>query len=75
MEMSIESALRSVPNSQKQREKQCLDVASQIRRYLDVVGDAYEGSIEQISTYILIIFELWVHMDKCTTVAHPLLRV
>lgn len=74
MEESIEFALRILPSSQKQCEKLCLDMAAQIRCYLYAVEDAYEGNTEQISTYILNIFELWVHMDKCATVVHPLLR-
>ncbi|KAH8698926.1 hypothetical protein BGW36DRAFT_406791 [Talaromyces proteolyticus] len=73
IEMSIETSTRDVPIDQR-RQTQCNTVASEIESYFGAVGDAYEDNPEQMSIFILSLFEMWVHMDKCAIVAYPLLR-
>ncbi|PYI29021.1 hypothetical protein BP00DRAFT_480116, partial [Aspergillus indologenus CBS 114.80] len=51
----------------------CTETADRIEDYLHKVADAYDRDPEQFSLFILNIFELWVHMDRCATVAYPLL--
>lgn len=73
-ELAIESEKHEVSTNQRKCEALCLDLASRIDDYLHAVGDAYENNPEQMSVFILCIFELWVYMDKCALVAYPLLR-
>ncbi|RAK78064.1 uncharacterized protein BO72DRAFT_477000 [Aspergillus fijiensis CBS 313.89] len=51
----------------------CTKIADRIEDYLQRVAGAYDRDPEQFSLLILNIFELWVYMDKCATVAYPLL--
>lgn len=73
LEVSIESAPREVSSSRDECSHRCSDIATEICNYLEAVGDAYEGNPEQMSAFILNIFELWVQMDKCATVVYPLM--
>lgn len=73
MEIKFESADLRVPRSKDKCFRVCKDLAAEIRSYMEAVGDAYEGNPEQMSTFILNVFERWVHMDKCATAVHPLL--
>lgn len=72
-EMSIESAARNVTGCRDDCSQRCKEISTQIRGYLDAVGDAYEGNPEQMGTFILNMFEQWVHMDRCATAVYPLL--
>lgn len=74
LEWKIEFKKRQVPNTKDACEALCMDLASQIVGYLNAVGNAYEGDPEQLSTFILSIFDLWVHMDQCATAVYPLLN-
>ncbi|KAL3452963.1 hypothetical protein BJX65DRAFT_302864 [Aspergillus insuetus] len=72
--------LRKDPFSQEATENKCVDLALTIPElaisitdYISAVGEAYDGNSEQVSHFILTIFDLWVAMDKCATVAYPLL--
>lgn len=71
--MSIESAAREVPCTQDDCSQRCKDTSTQIRGYLEAVGNAYRGKLEQMGTFILNVFEQWVHTDKCAAVVYPLL--
>ena len=73
LEIKFVSADLRVPKSKDMCSRICKDLAAEIRSYLEAVGDAYEGNPEQMSTFILNVFELWVHMGKCATAVHPLL--
>ncbi|ORY62516.1 uncharacterized protein BCR38DRAFT_467122 [Pseudomassariella vexata] len=52
----------------------CKIRAAQIRNYLDLVGTNYDGDSEQKSLMILLVFELWVDLDKITCSIFPLLQ-
>ncbi|KAF7596479.1 hypothetical protein BBP40_001351 [Aspergillus hancockii] len=72
-ELAIENNVYKLPKSKAEGEALCMDLARQIQDYMCAVGDAYADDPEQMSVCILSIFELWIHMDKCATVAYPLL--
>jgi hypothetical protein len=78
--MAIESKSIEIPSSQEATENKCVDLAltitelaNSITEYISAVGEAYNGNSEQMSVFILNIFDLWVAMDKCATFAYPLL--
>ncbi|PLB47748.1 hypothetical protein P170DRAFT_510506 [Aspergillus steynii IBT 23096] len=73
-ELAIEAKSRTTPASKGDAVKLCLEYASQIDEYMEMVGDAYGSNPEQMSVFTLTLFELWVHMDKCATVAYPVFR-
>ncbi|KAE8377081.1 hypothetical protein BDV26DRAFT_293508 [Aspergillus bertholletiae] len=73
MELAIESIARYTPNEKVKCEALCMGLACQVENYMSAVGNAYEDNPEQMSLFILNVFELWVHMDKCATVVYPLL--
>jgi hypothetical protein len=75
-----ESKSIEIPSLHKATENKCVDLAltitklaNSITEYIIAVGEAYNGNSEQTSVFILNIFDLWVAMDKCATVAYPLL--
>ncbi|KAE8153499.1 hypothetical protein BDV25DRAFT_168741 [Aspergillus avenaceus] len=72
-EMDIEAQAYDIPCSKNECEELCVKVARQIVDYMTTVGDAYNENPEQLGTYILYVFDLWVRMDKCATVSYPLL--
>jgi hypothetical protein len=73
MELAIESKAHKRSNGKSECEALCMSFARQIEDYMRAVGDAYVDDPEQMSIFILSIFDLWVHMDKCATVVYPLL--
>ncbi|KAI9374594.1 hypothetical protein BJX61DRAFT_540599 [Aspergillus egyptiacus] len=73
-ETEIELASFILPTKRKDMEKKCIDLASSIEDYITAVGDAYDNDSEQMSLFILSVFDMWVAMDKCATAAYPLLR-
>lgn len=70
-ELIIETETRALPTQKSDAVRLCLERAGQINDYLQTVGDAYDSNPEQVSIFILTLFELWVDMDKCVTVAYP----
>jgi hypothetical protein len=72
-EMALESKSIEIPSSKEATENRCAGLALTITEYISAVGDAYDGNFEQMSLFILTIFDLWVAMDKCATVVYPLL--
>ncbi|KJK63248.1 Protein of unknown function DUF3638 [Aspergillus parasiticus SU-1] len=74
LELELRSGSRESPTSNHKSQKLCIDVAQQINQYIDLTGNAYNGDQEQLSEFILNIFELWVYMDKCAVVTYPLLE-
>jgi hypothetical protein len=52
----------------------CLELANSITDFFTVVGSSYDSNPEEMSTFILNIFHLWVQMDECTVKATPILR-
>ncbi|KAH9903539.1 hypothetical protein F4778DRAFT_790586 [Xylariomycetidae sp. FL2044] len=52
----------------------CLRAAAEIASYIQEVGDAYKGDKERLSEFLLVVFELWVYMDKFAISSCPLLR-
>ncbi|KAJ0427087.1 hypothetical protein BJY00DRAFT_320561 [Aspergillus carlsbadensis] len=59
-EMLIEFKSIEIPSSQEATENKCVYLALTITEYIN-------------ASFILTIFDLWVAMDKCATVAYPLL--
>ena len=51
----------------------CQKMAAMIDDVFHKVGDAYESIPEQMSIFILTVFDLWVRMDRCALLACPLL--
>ncbi|TGO40912.1 hypothetical protein BHYA_0029g00210 [Botrytis hyacinthi] len=51
----------------------CIQSANLICEMLIKVGDAYDSDPEQMSIFILNLFENWVQMDRCALRACPLL--
>lgn len=72
-EMDIESSTSVVENYQPDCDKKCRDIASEICSYLDAAHSAYDDNVDQKSTFILNVFDLWVRMDKYATSVFPLL--
>ncbi|KAL5336549.1 hypothetical protein BJX70DRAFT_400495 [Aspergillus crustosus] len=73
-EADIELNTLQSPPSTDGPEKECMDRAAAITDYIKTVDDAYDGDPEQMSIFILSIFQMWVVMDKCATTAYPLLK-
>ncbi|KAI9772801.1 MAG: hypothetical protein M1839_002302 [Geoglossum umbratile] len=74
MERKIESSDWKIPSSMTKCEKCCVTLAKRIESYLETVGDSYDSSPEQMSIFILDLFDLWVFMDKCAMKNFPLLK-
>lgn len=74
MDIESESSIYKAPKYPSECDNQCMGMATRICNYLDAVGSAYDNNTEQMSTFILNTFDLWVRMDKCATVVYPLLR-
>lgn len=51
----------------------CVDLSSQIRKYLDLVAESYDFDPLQKSQMILTVFDLWVQMDRRATCLYPTL--
>ncbi|KAE8351950.1 hypothetical protein BDV28DRAFT_149500 [Aspergillus coremiiformis] len=73
MELTIESQPRELPKSKAKCEALCIQLSRQIEDYMSAVGNAYDDDPEQMSIFILSIFELWVCMDRCAIIVYPLL--
>ncbi|CAF3547431.1 unnamed protein product [Fusarium graminearum] len=50
------------------------EYAWKIERFIDTVGDAYNGNSLLMSRYLLQLFELWMRMDQEVIKAYPLLK-
>ncbi|KAE8372270.1 hypothetical protein BDV26DRAFT_274461 [Aspergillus bertholletiae] len=73
LELKLESGPWRMPTSKSNGESLCIEFAQRIEQYLNSVGSAYNGDQEQLSEFILNVFQLWVCMDKCAILAYPLL--
>lgn len=69
----MESAAHDISNEKVKCEAQCMDLSRKIEDYMSAVRNAYEDDPEQMSVFILNVFELWVRMDKCAIAVYPLL--
>lgn len=65
LEIAAEAVKRNVPVSNAECEAHCIELARLITNLLAAVGDTYESNPEQMSIFILNVFDLWVIMDKC----------
>ncbi|MCJ1402282.1 hypothetical protein MMC11_005502 [Xylographa trunciseda] len=74
MEKAIEKEQALSLESVADCEALCIQLANSIVDVFTVVGDAYDSNPEQMSIFILYLFDLWVQMDKCAIRACPLLR-
>ncbi|KAL3476926.1 hypothetical protein BJX99DRAFT_258041 [Aspergillus californicus] len=73
-ETRIELSAFDIPCTTEAIEKECIHLASSITDYIDAVGNAYDDNPEQISLFILTVFDLWMAMDKHATAMYPLLN-
>lgn len=51
----------------------CIDLANQCDELIKGVGKDYDDNAEQMSRYLLVVFEFWISMDKKALEACPLL--
>lgn len=54
--------------------KSCIQLSKRIRQYLSLVANAYDFDPLQKSQFLLLVFELWVEMDRDATRLYPILR-
>ncbi|KAG4430699.1 hypothetical protein IFR05_013818 [Cadophora sp. M221] len=73
LEKGIEKERALSPEPVADCEARCVQLAKLIVDVFTVVGDAYDSNPEQMSIFILNLFDLWVQMDKCAIRACPLL--
>ncbi|OCL13648.1 hypothetical protein AOQ84DRAFT_413466 [Glonium stellatum] len=74
LESKIEAGGPPAPQSVADCQPRCLEIAGLIADLFTTVGGAYNSNPEQMSTFILNLFDLWVQMDKCAVRACLLLR-
>ncbi|RYO81474.1 hypothetical protein DL764_009764 [Monosporascus ibericus] len=74
MENTIKECQQSAPNMVVDCQARCLQLAKVITDMFTAVGSAYDSNPEQMSIFILSLFELWVQMDECAVGACPLLK-
>ena len=73
MERTMEASAPQIPDEEGKCEALCMNLSCQIEDYVSAVRQAYENDPEQMSVFILSVFELWIQMEKCAIVVHPLL--
>jgi hypothetical protein len=74
LETKFQGVADEVPSvSRTDCELKCVETADKICGYIKAVGDAYKGDSEQMSIFMLNVFELWVLMDKCAVRVNTLL--
>ncbi|KAL4806252.1 hypothetical protein BDV18DRAFT_160319 [Aspergillus unguis] len=73
-EAVIGSTVFETPSTPEAIKGNCIELSSAITTYIDAVGDAYDGDSEQMSLFILNVFELFVAMDKLAIAMYPLLK-
>lgn len=74
MERKIELERPSAPPSVADCQARCRELAKSIADFFTAVGSAYDANPEQMSIFILGLFDLWIRMDRCAVTACPLLR-
>jgi hypothetical protein len=73
LERGIEMERELAPGPVADCQARCLELANSIFDLFTVVGDAYDSNPEQMSIFILNLFDLWVQMDEYAVKACPLL--
>ncbi|KAH8590942.1 hypothetical protein B0O99DRAFT_690999 [Bisporella sp. PMI_857] len=73
LEKGIEKESKLSSETVADSKTRCIEVAQSIVNMFTFVGDAYNSNPEQMSIFILNLFDLWVQMDKCAIQACPLL--
>ncbi|RAL14699.1 uncharacterized protein BO97DRAFT_465286 [Aspergillus homomorphus CBS 101889] len=74
LEATIERDMRDTSTAEPDHDIDvCIETSRKIVDYLQRIGDAYDEDQVTFSIFILNLLELWVCMDKCATVAFPLL--
>ena len=74
LESGIEKGRTLAPNTVAECQARCLKLAKSIADVFTAVGNSYTSNPEQMSIFILNLFDLWVQMDECAVKACPLLR-
>ena len=73
LESGIETERTSLPEPVVDCQARCVQLAKSIVNVFTMVRDAYDSNPEQMSIFILSLFDLWVQMDECAVKACPLL--
>ncbi|KAF7944017.1 hypothetical protein EAE96_010427 [Botrytis aclada] len=73
LETEIERDQRLAPELVVDCQARCIELAGSIINLFTETRDAYDFNPEQMSMFILNIFDLWVKLDKCAVKACPLL--
>jgi hypothetical protein len=73
-EFDIENNLRHLPDSLSSCRTQCLELASNLRSYIDDVGELYAGNPEQKSIMLLTAMEMWMAIDERVVELFPLIK-
>ncbi|KAM3084368.1 hypothetical protein ACMFMG_001526 [Clarireedia jacksonii] len=74
LETEIEAEHNLAPMLVEDCQARCIGLAGSIINLFTETGDAYNSNPEQMSIFILDIFDLWVQLDECAIKACPLLR-
>ena len=73
-ESKIKAERQPAPQSVANCEARCVELAKSVADLFTEVGSAYDSNPEQMSIFILNLFDLWVQMDECAVKACPLLQ-
>ncbi|KAH0566486.1 hypothetical protein GP486_000104 [Trichoglossum hirsutum] len=73
LESATQTERNPTPQSVARCETRCIELAGSVEDLFTTVGSAYESNPEQMSIFILNLFELWIQMDECAVKACPLL--
>jgi hypothetical protein len=73
-DLSAENEAFPATESKMVCETRCIEFAESIRNLFSVAHDICASKPDQMSLFILKVFELWVGMDKCAITACPILR-
>ncbi|CAG7937273.1 unnamed protein product [Penicillium salamii] len=73
-ESTIMSETREMSTINDRSRFTCVNLARQIDEYLKSAGACYHRDPEQMSVFILSLFQLWMQMDLCATTAYPVLK-
>lgn len=73
-EEKIERDQIPCPQLAEECKNRCCDLAQRIEGLFNEAGSAYKDNPEQMSIFILNVFESWIKMDECAVKACPLLE-
>ncbi|KAF7929086.1 hypothetical protein BELL_0370g00080 [Botrytis elliptica] len=74
VELWVRDHLASWLSTHQRYESSCIALADLLSTYQEVSDEAYQGVPEDQSVRILTLLDLWVALDKCTTLQEPLVK-